>query len=272
MRNLSPSRPYGLMGILNLTPDSFYDGGHHQTVTAAVAAARRLVADGADIIDLGAESSRPGASSLEPREECARLLPALHAIRTALPGVPLSLDTYHAQTAAVGLGAGVAVINDISACAYDPGLVDVLVQYRPAYVLMHSGGRPRDMQAAPCYANVRDEVRAFFAQGMDRLVRAGLPEDCIALDPGIGFGKTLQHNLELLAHPEDWLEFGRPVLLGVSMKSLFGDLCGLPVQQRGALTQVTTAMLHARGVTWHRVHDVAGANHALKLACHLCAG
>ena len=265
-RALTPAAPYGLMGILNLTPDSFYDGGRHATGDAAASQARALRDAGADILDIGAESTRPGALPLASGEELARLAPVLRAVRAEMPDLPVSVDTVHAATAAAALDMGASIINDVSACAVDPELTEVLVQYRPGYVLMHSKGRPQDMQVAPRYENVCLEVRRFFARELDRLVAAGLPEDRIVLDPGIGFGKTLAHNLALLAHVEEFLEFGRPLLVGLSMKSLFGALLGLPVEARGAATQTASALLWERGVLWHRVHDVAGVKGALRLA------
>lgn len=260
------------MGIVNVTPDSFFDGGMHMKTEDAVAHALRLRDDGADILDLGAESSRPGARPLSSEEELARLLPVLCGIRARASGVCISVDTYHAATADAVLRCGAEIINDISGCDYDPGLLDVLTQYRPGYVLMHRQGRPATMQVAPRYDDVRREVMEFFEQGLNRLTRAGLPEDRIALDPGIGFGKTLEHNLTLLAHAEDWRAFGRPVLMGLSMKSLFGDLLGLPAARRGAATQTATALLWQKGVFWHRVHDAAAARQGLRLAAALRTG
>ena len=264
--SLAPAAPFGVMGILNLTPDSFFDGGRHDAGAAALRQALALRDAGADLLDLGAESSRPGARPLTPEEELQRLIPVLTAVREAMPELPLSVDTVHAATAAAALERGAVIINDVSACGADPELMDVLVERKPGYVLMHSQGRPPEMQAAPAYGDVCLEVRRFFARGLDRLVGAGLPEDRIVLDPGIGFGKTLEHNLALLAHMEDFLEFGRPLLVGLSMKSLFRDLLGLPVEARGAATQTASALLWERGVFWHRVHDVAGVRGALRLA------
>ena len=226
----------------------------------------------AALLDLGAESSRPGARSLSADEELRRLLPVLCRLRAVASGVCISVDTYHAATADAVLHCGASVINDISGCVYDPALLDVLVQHRPGYVLMHRQGRPATMQNAPRYDDVRRDVMEFFDQMLNRLVRAGLPEDRIVLDPGIGFGKTLEHNLALLAHAEEWLTFGRPVLMGLSMKSLFGDLLGLPVARRGAVTQTATALLWQKGIFWHRVHDVAAARQGLTLAAALRAG
>ena len=268
-RTLRASAPFGVMGIVNLTPDSFYDGGCHADAVAGLAHALQLRDDGADVLDIGAESARPGAAPLTPEEEMRRLLPVLAGLKREASGTCLSVDTYHADTAAAVLAQGVEIINDISACRFDPALLDVLVEYKPGYVLMHSQGRPEVMQRAPQYADVRREVREFFEREMARLVRAGLPEDRIVLDPGIGFGKTLEHNLTLLAHPEDWLELGRPVLMGLSMKSFFGGLLGLAAAERGIVTQVATARLWERGVFWHRVHDVAATRRTLRLLAAL---
>ena len=265
-RALKTPSPFGVMGIVNLTPDSFYDGGVHHMPPAGLEHALTLLEQGADILDLGAESSRPGAAELPPDEEIQRLAPVLMGLRHQVPWATVSVDTYHAATAAAVLEQGAVIINDISACAFDPGLLDVLVQYKPGYVLMHSQGRPQTMQHNPRYEDVRREVREFFECNLARLVRAGLPEDRIVLDPGIGFGKTLAHNLELLAHPEDWLGFGRPVLMALSMKSVFGGLLSLPPARRGAATVAATALLRARGVFWHRVHHVADARQALAVA------
>lgn len=270
-RALCASAPFGVMGIVNLTPDSFYDGGCHADAVSGLAHALKVRDDGADVLDLGAESSRSGATPLSAGEELHRLLPVLAGLKRQAPGACLSVDTYHAATAAAVLTQGVQIINDISACRFDPELLDVLVEYKPGYVLMHSQGRPEVMQQAPRYEDVRREVRDFFEREMARLVRAGLPEDRIVLDPGIGFGKTLEHNLTLLAHPEDWLELGRPVLMGLSMKSLFGGLFGLAAVDRGTVTQVATARLWERGVFWHRVHDAAATRRTLCLLTALDA-
>lgn len=261
--------PFGIMGILNLTPDSFYDGGRHATGEAALAQALALHDAGADMLDIGAESSRPGARPLAPGEELARLAPILRAVRERMPDIAISVDTVHAATAAAALDMGAVVINDVSACGVDPELTDVLADRKPGYVLMHSQGRPPDMQAAPQYADVCREVHHFFERELNRLVAAGIPEDRIVLDPGIGFGKTMRHNLELLAHMDEFLAFGRPLLVGLSMKSLFGDFLGLPVGERGAATQTASALLWERGVCWHRVHDVGAVRNALRLAAAL---
>ncbi|MDR1658753.1 MAG: dihydropteroate synthase [Desulfovibrio sp.] len=266
---LASSAFFGVMGIVNLTPDSFYDGGRCVSTGSGLARALRLYGDGADIVDFGAETTKPGSEALSPEEEQARLLPVLRAARGASPDMVVSVDTYHAGTAAAALDLGAAVINDVSACSFDPGLTDVLVQYKPGYVLMHHRGRPKTMQDGPRYDDVRREVASFFEREMTRLVKAGLPEDRIALDPGIGFGKTCAHNVDILAHPGELLSFGRPVLVGISMKSVFGDLLGLPADDRGMATQVATALLWSGGIFWHRVHDVAATRQSLALAAAL---
>lgn len=261
---LGGGAPFGIMGIINLAPDSFFDGGQYADADRAYQQAEKLLAEGAAILDLGAESTRPGAKPIGAEMEWERLRPALEKI-SALPA-PLSVDTWHASTAVLALEAGAEVINDVSGCLWDPGLVDALAQYKPAYALTHSGGRPRTMQLAPSYDNVLDEVKAFFEERLGALVRAGLPENRIALDPGIGFGKKLEHNLELLANIEEFLSFGRPLLIGLSMKSMFGDLLGLHLGERGCATAAASALLLAKGVFWHRVHEPGSVRQALLLA------
>ena len=257
----------GVLGIVNLTPDSFYDGGQHEGNDAGLAHALSLLAEGADVLDLGGESSRPGADPVSAELEQKRVLPVLERLMTQGGSVVpvVSVDTYRASTAAAALERGATIINDISATAFDPGLVDVLVQYRPAYVLMHCQGTPRTMQDRPHYDDVCREVAEFFEREMGRLVRAGLPEENILLDPGIGFGKSTEHNLALMAHPEAWGHLGRPSLMALSMKSLFGAILGLDTAERGTATQVATALCACHGYAWHRVHDVAGTRATLRL-------
>jgi dihydropteroate synthase len=256
------------MGIVNITPDSFYDGGAHETPDAAVRHALRLLEQGAHMLDLGAASSRPGAREVLPEEEQARLLPVLRGLRAHPPGreAVVSIDTYRASTARLALEAGADAVNDISACAFDAELLDVLVEYKPGYVLMHCRGRPADMQASPRYANVVDEVLHFFERGLARLCAAGLAEESIVLDPGIGFGKRLEDNTALLRGMPRLRSLGRPLLAGLSMKSLFGDLLGLAPERRGPAAQIATALLSVKGVALHRVDDVADALDALRLA------
>ncbi|HJD98179.1 dihydropteroate synthase [Mailhella massiliensis] len=270
----TPSR-FTLWGVVNVTPDSFYDGGRHAEKSRALSHALTLAGEGARILDFGGASSRPGAEDVPAKEELSRVMPVLReacllrasgedAFRERL----FSVDTWRAAVAKEALEAGADIVNDISACAWEPELREVVASCRPGYVLMHClpGARPGSMQKAPHYGNVTDEVLAFFEEGMKKLVGDGLPEEHIMLDPGIGFGKTAEHNSALLCDMERLLALGRPVLLGVSQKSLFGDILGLDVAHRGEATNVCTALLAARGVRHHRVHDVASARRALTLA------
>ena len=258
--------PRSCAGIMNLTPDSFYDGGRHNSPEDGLAYARQLLLDGADIVDLGGESSRPGSAPVDSATETGRLMPVIDRLKAMSIPPLISVDTYHAETAVAVLESGVDVINDISAFAFDPALLDVLVQYRPGYVLMHCQGVPGTMQQNPHYNDVVSEVTAFFEEKMNVLVNAGFPEENILLDPGIGFGKKMEHNLALMAHPEAWERLGRPSLMALSMKSVFNDLLGLPVESRGPATQTATALCYTRGYAWHRVHDARAASQALRLA------
>ena len=267
----TPSR-FTLWGVVNVTPDSFFDGGRHADFESALAHAETLVAEGTRVLDLGGASSRPGAEDVPAEEEKRRVQPLVRALRAEHAGgdTLLSVDTWRASVAAAVLEDGADIINDISACAWEPELMDVLARFRPGYVLMHClpGTRPGTMQRSPRYGNVVDEVLHFFEERMALLVKKGLPEEHIMLDAGIGFGKTAAHNAALLAGMERLYTLGRPVLLGVSNKSLFGDLLGLDRTERTEATNVCTALLAARGVTHHRVHDVASARRALILAEH----
>lgn len=261
--------PFCVFGIVNVTPDSFYDGGLHQEAAFAIAHATQLMEAGAHVLDVGAESSRPFAAPVSLAEEQDRLMPVVHGLRALITaqGTPpiLSIDTYKAGTAQAALDAGAEIINDISACAFDPALRDVVAHYKPGYILMHSLGKPTTMQQAPRYDNVVDDILAFFERNMRMLQAAGLPEEHILLDPGIGFGKTLEHNLAILQQIERFATLGRPVFMGLSNKSLFGALLGLAPDQRATATQVATALLAARGVRYHRVHDVAETVRTLQL-------
>lgn len=276
----TPSR-FTLWGIVNVTPDSFFDGGKHPTFPTALAHAVKLLADGARILDIGGASSRPGSAEVPAGEEGRRVLPLLRELvkrRGADPLVPkeslFSVDTWRAEVAEQVLDAGVDIINDISACTWEPRLLEVLATFRPGYVLMHClpGNSPGSMERQPHYRDVVDEVFRFFENSMGTLVRAGLPEEHIILDPGIGFGKTAAHNVALLTHIERFQSLGRPLLLGISQKSLFGDLLDLAIGERGEATNICTALMAARGVTHHRVHDAAAARRALMLAEGLSGG
>lgn len=279
--------PFGILGIVNVTPDSFSDGGTYDVPDAAIAHALTLLTQGAHILDIGGESTRPGATPVPQERECARVLPVIQGILAHAPKAIISVDTYHADTALAALNAGAHIINDVSACAFDPFLLDVLLQYTPGYILMYSQnilGTHKDFRDTP---HIIDTVIAFFEAGLTRLVKAGLPESHIVLDPGVGFGKrhgeTLINSQNFqLCHSERGEEsrvwallrridrivaLGRPVCVGVSRKSFLGHLCGEPApQKRDAASHAATALLAARGVSLHRVHDVAGAAQALAVA------
>lgn len=257
--------PFCLIGILNITPDSFSDGGTYLHPAQAVTHGCRMLEEGAQMLDLGAESTRPFAKPVPEAEEHDRLLPVLTALRARCPQAVLCVDTFKAATAAAALEAGADIINDVSACAFDPGLRDVLAQYKPGYVLMHSQGNPATMQIAPKYVSVIDELLHFFEVHLTMLVQAGIPEQAIVLDPGIGFGKNKNHTLTILRNIEKLLIFERPLYVGLSRKSLFKEVLGLELHQREEATHLAVALLAARGVQYHRVHDVAGCAQALRL-------
>ncbi|ACV69010.1 dihydropteroate synthase [Desulfohalobium retbaense] len=257
--------PFCILGILNATPDSFYDGGRYDRPDTAVAQAVHILDAGADILDIGGESTRPYAEPVGAAEEIERVVPVIGEVLERSPEALISVDTYKGATAEAALQAGACIVNDVSGCRYDPALLPVLTSCRPGYVLMHSQGRPSDMQDAPRYGDVVDEVMAFFVDRMQWLTGQGLPEEHIVLDPGIGFGKTLEHNLALLRHVERLQTLGRPVLMGLSNKSLWSKLLGLEGAEREWATQVATALLAARGVTLHRVHDAGRSRQSLQL-------
>lgn len=267
--------PFYVWGIVNTTPDSFYDGGCYETADRAAAHAKLLWQQGAAVLDIGGASSRPGAKDVSSLEEWQRIAPVISAVKEfSFPSqgaekirtdiVPLhyadkplvSVDTWRAEVARKALEKGTEIINDISAFEWEKELLDVVAEYKPMYVLMHCKGRPQTMQDFPSYGNVVEEVYAFFEQKMNELVRRGLPEQNIILDFGIGFGKTLEHNLALLSHIERFESLNRPMLLGLSQKSMFGHLLGLDKNERSVSTQVCTALAMQKGILHHRVHEV----------------
>lgn len=295
--------PFVVAGIVNTTPDSFSDGGLYHQPGAALAHSLRLWGEGAGILDLGGESTRPGSDFVDAPTEWERLRPVLEALakvralrlknpQATLNGIcgehcpkspvgappdgelPLvSVDTWRAGTARSAIELGVEIINDISGGVFDPEMPTVLAEYKPGYILGHAPEPPRTMQNAPRYGNVVEDLYAFFAERLEALAAAGLPLDRVVLDVGIGFGKSLEHNLELLRHMDRFHALGRPICLGISRKSFFGDLLGLPKgQARDAATQTVTALLAVRGVQIHRVHAVRGAVEALRLAESIMRG
>jgi dihydropteroate synthase len=228
-----------------------------------------LARQGAHILDVGGESTRPYGEAVGEAEELARVLPVVEGLVKARTCSVISVDTYKAGVAARCLEAGAAIINDVSGFRFEPELLDVLVEHKPGYVLMHSLGRPEDMQDEPRYEDVVGEIMAFFEERLGVLERAGLPLDRVVLDPGIGFGKKLEHNLAILREIERFYELGLPVYMGLSNKSLWQGLLGLEVGQRQNATQAATAVLAARGVPIHRVHEVQLTRQSLTIAREL---
>ena len=244
--------PFCLIGIVNVTPDSFSDGGKYIDPRNAVAHGLRLLDEGAGMLDLGAESTRPFAEPVPEGEEIARLMPVVARLREQRPDAVLSVDTLKAGTARAALEGGADIINDVSACVADPALLDVLAEYKPGYVLMHSQGSPREMQVNPRYGNVVEEILAFFEEHLARLVKAGLPEDRIVLDPGIGFGKNKDHTVAILKGLERFASLGRPLYVGLSRKSMFREILGLELEQRAEATRLDFLSFY-----WRDVLDIA---------------
>jgi dihydropteroate synthase len=253
-----------VMGILNLTPDSFSDGSRYIDPPDAIAHARRLVADGADLIDLGAESTRPGAPPVPAAEQIRRLAPLLDALAAA-PETIVSVDTSSAEVAAASLAAGARVVNDVTALG-DPAMASVVADAGAGLVLMHMRGTPATMQSDPHYADAAAEIAAFLRERLARARTAGVAEDCIALDPGIGFGKSARHNFELLARLEEITALGRPVLVGVSRKSFLAAPEPLALDQRLEAGLAATSIAVFLGARLVRTHDVPATVRAVRIA------
>ena len=256
-RSLDLSRQTRIMGVVNVTPDSFSDGGQHDTPEAAIAHALRLHAEGADILDIGGESSRPGAAPVSADQEQARTVPVITALRNACPDALISIDTTKAAVAHAALAAGAHIVNDISAGQADPEMLPLIAQTRAGLVLMHMRGTPGTMQDNPQYDNVTREVTDFLHARAAAALAAGIAPDAIVLDPGIGFGKTLAHNLTLMRDlPLMAAELPFPFLLGVSRKRWLGALTGRDVNDRLAASLGGLAACIERGAKIMRVHDV----------------
>ena len=267
-RSLDLSHSAKIMGILNVTPDSFSDGGQFFSLDAAVSHARELIAEGAEIIDVGGESTRPGADPVPLEEEIRRVVPVIEKIRSEFPSVLLSVDTYKAATARYAVGAGADIINDITALRGDPSMIDVVLESGAAVVLMHMQGMPKTMQIAPAYQEVVSEVMAFLEARRDWLVDRGVDRESIAIDPGFGFGKRLADNLKLMRNLETFRALAQPLLIGVSRKSGLAQLSGdsaLPVGKRIWPTVALTCLLREKGAHLLRVHDVKPNLEALRM-------
>ena len=254
-----------IMGVVNVTPDSFFDGGRYVDAAAAVAHAVRLVEEGADLLDIGAESTRPGADVVNEAEECRRAIPVVTAVAKAVT-VPISIDTSKAAVARRALDAGAILVNDVTALRGDPAMVDVVARTGAGIVLMHMNGMPRTMQQAPYYDDVVGEISDFFEERIRFAMAHGIVRRQIILDPGIGFGKLLVHNLTLLAQLRHFLQFECPLLIGVSHKAFLGQLVDRPVQERQWATAAAVAMAVDRGAGILRVHDVKGMKDVVRVA------
>jgi dihydropteroate synthase len=263
---LSERSPTRVVGILNVTPDSFSDGGRFLGVEVAVARAKAMEAEGADWIDVGGESTRPGAAEVPVEEEMRRVLPVLEAVRGEVTAT-LSIDTRKAAVAQAALAAGATLVNDVSGLTFDPRMADVVAAAGAGLVLMHSLGTPATMQENPVYDDVVADTLHFLRQQVVVAVRAGISLDRIWIDPGFGFGKTLEHNLTILRRLPEYASAGLPLLLGTSRKSSLGTLLGgAPPDERGDATAATVALAIAGGARAVRVHDVRAMARVARVA------
>jgi dihydropteroate synthase len=259
------SRRTLVMGILNVTPDSFSDGGRYLDTDMALEHALNMIEEGADIIDIGAESTRPGAAEVAVDEELSRLIPVIERLSDKTE-VPISIDTRNADTAAAALQAGASIINDVSGLTHDPDMASVVAGRGASLVTMHIKGTPETMHLAPSYKDLMGEIISFLYDSIDRAVAAGVAEDRIAIDPGIGFGKTRDNNLEILRRLMELRSLGRPILLGASRKSFIGAILNTSPQKRLEGTLAVNTLGVANGASIVRVHDVKSTVMACRMA------
>ena len=253
------------MGVLNVTPDSFSDGGEFLDADAAVAHAARLGDEGADIVDVGGESTRPGAEPVPEEVELRRVVPVVERVAQT-QGQTVSIDTAKLGVAEAAIQAGATIVNDVTAFRVAPELAGLVASAGATCCLMHMQGEPRTMQADPRYDEVVSDVKAFLEERLAFAVGEGVPEERVWLDPGIGFGKTLEHNLELLRRLDEIVAIGRPLVIGTSRKSFLGKITGRPEKERLAGTIATNVIAYERGAAVFRVHDVAATVDALRVA------
>ena len=253
-----------VMGVLNVTPDSFSDGGRFLRAEEAVAHGTRMAAEGADIVDVGGESTRPGSDPVPAEEEIDRVAPVIAGLVEEIPALPVSIDTRKADVADAALDAGATIVNDVSAGA-DPRMFDVVRERGAALVLMHMKGEPKTMQQAPAYDDVVAEVHEYLRERIEAAAFSGIDPERIAVDPGIGFGKDLGHNLELIRRIDELLDLGRPVLVGPSRKRFIGAILDLPEDRRVEGTIGAVAWMVARGAHVVRVHDVLEVSRAVRV-------
>jgi dihydropteroate synthase len=267
------------MGVVNVTPDSFSDGGLFLAAEAAIDHGLGLIGEGADIVDVGGESTRPGAEPVAVSEELHRVAPVIEGIAAAHTGVQLSIDTSKAAVAAAALDAGAGLVNDVSALRADPEMAGLVADRGAECCLMHLRGEPRTMQESPRYDDVVEDVKAFLAERLEFAVAAGVSERRVLLDPGIGFGKTVEHNLQLLRRLDELTALGRPIVIGTSRKSFLGRIAaeGQPagpvdVRDRLPATLASNVLAYERGARVFRVHDVAPVRQALAVAAATLSG
>ena len=257
-------RPALVMGVVNVTPDSFSDGGMFLDSGRAVAHAEKMIAEGADLLDVGGESTRPGSDDVPPEEQIARVMPVIAAIAKR-SHVPISIDTTRAEVAERALDAGAQILNDISALRDDPGMAQLAAARGAPVVLMHMLGRPRTMQEHPEYADVVQDVCRFLAERVEWAVAAGIAREQVLVDPGFGFGKKLEHNLALLRGLSALHALGRPIMVGTSRKAMFAQILGARPGERLMGTAATVAWAAAQGASIVRVHDVKGCVDVVKV-------
>jgi len=266
-------RPLGrfplLMGIVNVTPDSFSDGGTLRDARAAVSHARQLVEQGADVLDIGGESTRPGAEPVPLKEELRRVIPVIHELAEQVE-VPLSIDTTKAEVAQAAIEAGAVIVNDISGLRFDPEMSAVCREGGVGVICMHIQGTPRDMQQNPTYENVVSEIYDYFRERLQTLTEQGIPQERIVLDPGIGFGKTAEHNVQILANIPRFRSLGRPVLIGHSRKRFLGKVLGRTVEERTYGTVGVSLAAVERGADILRLHDIPPTRDALVAFRAIC--
>lgn len=252
------------MGILNVTPDSFSDGGKFQLPDLILTQVGKMITAGVDIIDIGGESSRPFSEAVPVSEELSRVIPAIRLIRTHFP-IPISIDTTKAEVARKSLEAGADMINDISGVRSDPDMIEVLRQAECPVVIMHMLGNPKTMQVNPEYDDVITEIKSFLLERVEWCVQHGVAKKNIIVDPGIGFGKSVPHNLSILKHLEEFTGLGCPILIGHSRKSFIGNILNLDIDERDTATAVISAFAAIKGAAIIRVHDVLKTAQAIKI-------
>ena len=263
-RVLNLSSRTHLMGVLNVTPDSFSDGGRFFKLEEAIKQGLKLAEEGADIIDVGGESTRPGSEPVAIEEELRRVIPVIEELTKRIK-MPISIDTYKSRVAKEALDSGASMVNDISGSRSDPEMKKVIAEYDVPVVLMHIKGTPKNMQESPKYENLLEDVKSYLSQSISIAEEAGIGEDKIIIDPGIGFGKTLEDNLKILKNLNEFTELDRPLMIGVSRKSFIGKILDLPIDERleGSLASMAVAIMNGANIL--RVHDVKESKRVAKL-------